>query len=324
MEIYKGLKINFIEVLSNEIFNIGNKKYYKCKCDCGNEKFIQVATIKSKRIRDCGCGEFARRRLIGKKFGKLLVIDATRDNNAKKKNIICICKCECGNIKRVISSKLTSFDTTSCGCIRNFNFNKYKNKKYGKITILDLIDKDKKIVSCKCECGNIFETSLYNVISNKQIVISCGKCGAKRIKRIKTPHSRLLGIYHNMIRRCYDKDTKDYQWYGKKGIIVCDEWLNDYYTFEKWALENGYQNELTIDRINGNENYCPENCRWVDMKTQQNNRCNNKKFYYDNEYLPLLEIANRTGFNVETLRSRMRKGMSFEEAITTPLLRKRK
>lgn len=324
MKVCKGLKIKFIEVLSTEIFNIDNKKYYKCKCDCGNEKFIQVATIKSGRIRDCGCGEFARRRLIGQRFGKLVVVDATRYENAKKKNIICICKCDCGKIKNVISSKLTSFDTISCGCIKEFNFDKYKNKTYGKITILDLIDKDKKIVFCKCDCGNCFQTLIYNVIGKKQVVLSCGKCSQKRIKRVKTSHNRLLGIYHNMIRRCYNKDSKDYQWYGNKEITICKEWLDDYYAFEKWALENGYKENLTIDRIDNNGNYCPENCRWVDMKTQQNNRRNNVKYFFQNEYYTLSEIARKIDINVETLRSRLRNGMSFEDATTTPLIRKRK
>lgn len=325
MEVYKGLKINFIEVLSNEIFNINNKKYYKCKCDCGNEKFIQVATIKSKRIRDCGCGEFARTRLIGKRFGKLLVINATRDSNAKKKNIICICQCqECGKIKKVVSSKLTSLETSSCSCAKKIDFSKYKNKTFGKITILDLVNEDKKIVSCKCDCGNVFETVLYRLTSTPQSVISCGKCGTKTNILIKSDKTRLLGVYHHIIRRCYNKNSIDYKWYGGKGVIVCEEWLNDKNVFIQWALENGYQKGLTIDRIDSNGNYQPNNCRWVDWKTQQNNRCNNKKFYYDNEYLPLLEIANRTSFKVETLRSRLRKGMSLEEATTTPLLRKRK
>lgn len=322
MEVYKGLKINFIEVLSTKTFNIDNKRYYECKCDCGNEKLILQATIRSRRIRDCGCGEFARRRLIGQTFGKLLVVDATRNNKAKKKNIICICKClNCGKTKKVIASKLTNLEDSSCICQKRINFDKYKNKTFGKITILDLVDSDKKIVSCKCNCGNIFQTKLYNLTSNPQSVISCGKCG---LKRLSTDKTRLSGVFFKMIKRCYDKESSDYKWYGNRGIIICDEWLKDKNTFIKWALENGYQKGLTIDRIDSNGNYEPSNCRWVDWKTQQNNRCNNKKFYYNNEYLPLLEIANRIGLNISTLRSRLRSGMSFVEATTTPLMRKRK
>lgn len=322
MEVYNGLKINFIEVLSTEIFNIDNKKYYKCKCDCGNEKFILEHTIKTRRIRDCGCGEFARTRLIGKTFGNLLVIDAIRDKEAKKKNIICICQCKkCGKIKKVIASKLTSSEEISCICEKKFKFEKYKNKTFGKITILDLIDNDKKTVSCKCDCGNIFETRLYNLTSKPQSVISCGKCN---LKTLRTDKTRLSGIYANMIKRCYDKDARDYKWYGKKGITICNEWLKNKNTFINWALENGYQKGLTIDRINVNGNYDPSNCRWVNMQIQQNNKSNNVKYYFENEYLTLTEIARKIGINVETLRSRLRSGMSFIEATTTPLMRKRK
>lgn len=322
MEIYNGLKINYIEVLSTKEISINNKKYYKCKCECGNEKNILISTIKSGRIRDCGCGEYARTRLIGKRFGKLVVIDAKRDINAKKKNIICVCRCDCGNTKNIIASKLK--ETNSCGCLKKFNYEKYRNKKFGKITILDLIDSDKKIVSCKCDCGNTFKALLYDIIGKKQIVISCGSCGRKTNPTLYNDNARLSNIYSGMLMRCYHKNNKDYKYYGGKGIKVCDEWKNSKQNFINWALNNNYKFNLTIDRIDNNGNYEPSNCRWVDMKTQQNNRTNNKKFYYNGEYLTLSEIANKGKINVSTLRSRIRKGIPLIMAVETPLKRKRR
>lgn len=78
---------------------------------------------------------------------------------------------------------------------------------------------------------------------------------------------RLRHAYNNMIRRCYNPNAKDYRFYGAKGISVCDEWKKDKQSFYRWAYKTGYNNTMTIDRIDSKKNYCPENCRWVDAKT---------------------------------------------------------
>lgn len=84
-------------------------------------------------------------------------------------------------------------------------------------------------------------------------------------------NKRIRSIFRSMKYRCYNPNSKDYRWYGAKGIKICDEWLNNPNLFEEWALNNGYTDTLTIDRIEENKDYCPENCRWI-------SRINNAKY----------------------------------------------
>jgi hypothetical protein len=86
----------------------------------------------------------------------------------------------------------------------------------------------------------------------------------------KWQSSRIRDIFYGMTSRCYDDANKDYCWYGAKGISVCKKWLDDPRTFEEWALNNGYSDNLTIDRIDSGKNYCPDNCQWIPL--QENTR----------------------------------------------------
>lgn len=125
---------------------------------------------------------------------------------------------------------------------------------------------------CKCTICNsnkvVARTSLVKGVSTK-----CRSCSASRSKR-KWKTEKLRTIYKGIKQRCYDKKSSSYERYGKKGITICDEWLSDPLSFEKWALNNGYMDGLSIDRIDCNLGYSPSNCRWADITTQNNNRKN--------------------------------------------------
>lgn len=113
-------------------------------------------------------------------------------------------------------------------------------------------------------------------------------------------HTRLHSIWKSMRTRCNNQNAQCYKNYGGRGISICDEW-NDFMNFYLWAMNNGYSEELTIDRINVNGNYEPTNCRWISRREQCRNKQYNVKVLYDGKLYPPPEIAEMTGISVYTI-----------------------
>ena len=130
--------------------------------------------------------------------------------------------------------------------------------------------------------------------------------------------TRLYEIYNNMKTRCLNPNCPSYYNYGGRGIKICKEWLLDFGAFRSWALANGYRENLTIDRIDVNGNYEPNNCRWATAKVQANNTRSNHLETIDGVTKDLTEWAEFYGINIKTVRDRLLRGWDLKRALTTP------
>ena len=137
-------------------------------------------------------------------------------------------------------------------------------------------------------------------------------------------YTRLYNIWSKMKQRCYDKNHTYYNRYGGRGIVVCDEWKNDFTTFRKWAYENGYTDNLTIDRVNNNGNYEPTNCRWITLQDQCNNRSTTRLLTFNNQTHSIAEWARIYGTSRNVIWYRLKQGWSVEKTLTTPFVKYKK
>lgn len=197
--------------------------------------------------------------------------------------------------------------------------------KYGRLKVLKLNglnERKRKIWLCQCDCGQ------YTTLSTNELrtgnTQSCG-CLHKEIliknNKKRAYHSlsrtKLYGVYNKMKARCNHKNHRGYEYYGGKNIKVCEEWSNDFRSFREWALNNGYQEGLTIDRKNLSGNYTPENCRWVTWDKQSINKTNTRFFEYKGKKQTLREWSMELNFNYKVLCNRIhRHKWTFERAIT--------
>lgn len=176
---------------------------------------------------------------------------------------------------------------------------------------------------CKCDCGN--EVIVFGSNLKKRHTLSCGCLRKeKTIERHKIhglTSSKLYRIYHSMLDRCYKKAQKSYSIYSGRGITVCDEWKKDFQTFYDWAINNGYKEGLTIDRIDVNANYEPNNCRWSTKTEQANNRRTSSMIEYNGEHHTIAEWAKIYNMPYTRFYKRVMRGWSMEMIINTPRLK---
>lgn len=170
---------------------------------------------------------------------------------------------------------------------------------------------------CICDCGNVSHASTHALISGNKT--SCGCLLREITTQRNTTHNqsktRLYGVFCTMVARCENPNVERYDRYGGRGINICKEWREDFMAFRNWALANGYQKGLSIDRIDCNGDYCPENCRWVDAVTQQNNRSTNHLVEYGGKKYTIADLARTFNLGYSFVYGRVAKGTSIEDIV---------
>lgn len=177
---------------------------------------------------------------------------------------------------------------------------------------------------CQCDCLEKTEQVIDGCSLRNGTSKQCIKCGHKITGQYNSTHhetdTRLYRIWCGMKQRCNNPNHKRYKDYGGRGITICSEWDNSYEIFREWAMDNGYNDDLTIDRKDNDGNYEPQNCRFVDMKFQSNNRRNNRLITFNDTTHTLMEWSDILGLDRHIIESRMDKlGWSIERALTTPV-----
>lgn len=171
---------------------------------------------------------------------------------------------------------------------------------------------------CICDCGKEKAVDGFYLRTNHT-----RSCGCLRYESKKSTHglskSPLYHIYMTMKARCGNPNNHKYARYGGRGISICNEWTSDFMTFYNWAIINGFKQGLSIDRINLDGNYTPENCKWSTPKEQARNTSTNRNIAFLGKTKCLQEWANEMGIKRETIAMRLNKGWSIGDTFNTPL-----
>lgn len=266
--------------------------------------------------------------LTGCRFGKLVVLGY--DHSEKKKRYW-KCQCDCGNTSVVPTAQLKYGNTSSCGCGKVPEIIDLTGKRFGRLTVIRKLDhnpgEDIKW-ECVCDCGNRKSISGHSL--KKGNTLSCGCLQREAASMVVLSRadpagprhkSRLYKVWKGMRARCNNPNHSSYPTYGGKGIRVCQEW-EDYSVFRSWALESGYDENApymscTLDRIDRNGNYSPDNCRWVDSKTQSRNTERNVILEYGNEKYIAADLADKFGKSRHTVIEYSKNRINLEEYLSS-------
>lgn len=195
-------------------------------------------------------------------------------------------------------------------------------ERFERLTAIERVVKNGRgYYKCICDCGNEILARVDGLKSGR--IKSCGCYSIDRAKsgdnrRTHGKHgTRLYRIWQAMHARCYITTSAGYKNYGKRGIVICPEWVNDFQAFYDWAVLNGYADNLTIDRIDVNGNYEPNNCRWATYAEQASNKRSTRHITYNNEIHTIAEWAQIVGIDERIIRWRLGNNWTIERALTT-------
>jgi len=190
-------------------------------------------------------------------------------------------------------------------------------QRFGKLEVVNFagVNKfNKALWYCKCACGG--EKIAIGTTLRSGRIISCGCLEGYHTHGFS--RSKICRVHYGMLSRCYNTKDKSYKDYGGRGIKVCNEWKEDFMLFYEWAKNSGYDEALTIDRINVNGDYCPENCQWVSLAENNKNKRNTHRLTLNGETKTLTDWGRALNIPLGRLYERLYLGWSDEDILTRP------
>lgn len=238
-----------------------------------------------------------------KVFGKIKILDEPYSINNRK-----YCKAKCSWCGKEFTTQLRTIKKgKGCGCKKNTL--ELLNKKFGDLEIIAIEGRKAK---CKCICCSIKYYDKYNLISGNSKNCGCKKRNNMIKRNIKhnMSNTRIYRIYQSMKKRCYNPKSHSYKWYGNKNIKLCEEWncKNGFVNFYNWAIKNGYDDKLSIERIDINKDYSPNNCKWIELKEQLLNTSKTIKIIdKNNKIFTINDLSIKYNIPKSTLYNRAKK-----------------
>jgi hypothetical protein len=266
--------------------------------------------------------------LTGKRFGRLTVIREAPNSKAGSSQWHCVCSCGSDVVRT--GDALRAGKATSCGCAKGErNKKNIAGQRFGKLTVICEVgrSKDKQVRwKCLCDCGNTSIVLGNNLRRGNSTSCGCGQIAVQQSVGDRTRTHGMAGTptftrWNNMKQRCYNPNASSYEYYGDRGITVCDRWLH---SFENFLEDMGEcpSDQHSIERIDNNKGYSPENCKWATAIEQGRNRRNVKLIEFEGKKLAIPEWAECTGIKPGTIAWRLARGWSVDRALTTPVTKK--
>ena len=265
----------------------------------------------------------------GDRFGQLVVIqesDIAKTPSGRSYRQF-ECRCDCGRSATVALANLRSGHTASCGCLKRqpspIRTTVSPGSRFGKLEVVEEAPSHRspsgqirRKIRCRCDCGSEMAVWLQHLISGH--TLSCGCHKSLTLSKVRRTHgmsaSRTYASWVDMKTRCTNPRSTSYRYYGARGISVCQRWME---SFEAFLTDMGECTDgMTLDRIDVEGNYCPENCRWTSMTQQARNRRKNRLITHGGRTQCVAAWSGETGLARSTIINRLRLGYSVEEALT--------